>query len=124
MRAAALATIFLRCGLELDFNTMKRFKYPATRLALVPGITEALYDAGLGVAMFNMPFLLALTMGFILKAVGPGLVVPAMFRLQKTRLGTDQGIPATVVIAASFDDIIAITGYSIFSSSRHYFRWQ
>jgi Kef-type K+ transport system membrane component KefB len=116
MRAAALATIFLRCGLELDFNTMRRFKYPATRLALVPGITEALYDAGLGVAMFNMPFLLALTMGFILKAVGPGLVVPAMFRLQKTRLGTDQGIPATVVIAASFDDIIAITGYSIFSS--------
>ena len=26
------------------------------------------------------------------------------------------GIPSTVVIAASFDDVIAITGYSIFSS--------
>lgn len=92
MRAAALATIFLRCGLELDFNvccivvddcwvlrqgadlnwwwwvrldfqtthrqgpgfhartsalqTMKRFKYPAMRLALVPGMCEALFDAG------------------------------------------------------------------------------
>ena len=115
-----------------------------------------------------MPVLLAFTMGFILKAVGPGLVVPAMFQLQKIGLGRDQGgwagraggragwdgwdgwecegqdggsggqrgrgcsscttsstaapppppagIPSTVVIAASFDDIIAITGYSIFSS--------
>ncbi|PSC74772.1 mitochondrial sodium hydrogen exchanger 9B2-like [Micractinium conductrix] len=116
MRAGALATIFLRCGLELDFGTMKRFKYPAMRLALLPGLAEAFYDGGLAVAIFNMPVLLAFTMGFILKAVGPGLVVPAMFQLQKTGLGRDQGIPSTVVIAASFDDVIAITGYSIFSS--------
>jgi hypothetical protein len=77
---------------------------------------EAFYDGGLAVAIFSMPVLLAFTMGFILKAVGPGLVVPAMFQLQKTGLGRDQGIPSTVVIAASFDDIVAITGYSIFSS--------
>ncbi|KAL4424127.1 hypothetical protein ABPG75_001428 [Micractinium tetrahymenae] len=116
MRAGALATIFLRCGLELDFGTMRRFKYPAMRLALLPGLAEAFYDGGIAVAIFDMPVLLAFTMGFILKAVGPGLVVPAMFQLQKTGLGRDQGIPSTVVIAASFDDIIAITGYSIFSS--------
>lgn len=116
MRAAALATIFLRCGLELDFGTMRKYKYPAMRLALIPGIIEALYDAGLGVALFNMDYTLGLCMGFILKAVGPGLVVPAMFRLQKNQVGTDQGIPSTVVIAASFDDIVAITGYAIFST--------
>jgi solute carrier family 9B (sodium/hydrogen exchanger), member 1/2 len=116
MRAAALATIFLRCGLELDFGTMRRFKYPALRLALVPGLVEALFDAGLGTALFDMPFTLSLCMGFILKAVGPGLVVPAMFRLQRSNLGTDEGIPSTVVIAASFDDVIAITGYAIFST--------
>jgi len=116
MRAAALATIFLRCGLELDFGTMRKFKYPALRLALIPGILEALYDAGLAVALFGMDYILGLTMGFILKAVGPGLVVPAMFRLQKNRIGLDQGIPSTVVIAASFDDIVAITGYAIFST--------
>ena len=52
-----------------------------------------------------MQVLLAFSMGFILKAVGPGLVVPAMFRLQKTGLGKDQGIPSSIVIAASFDDI-------------------
>lgn len=116
MRAGALATIFLRCGLELDVGTMRKYKYPAMRLALLPGLAEALFDAGLGVALFKMDYLLGLTMGFILKAVGPGLVVPAMFRLQKAGLGTENGIPATVVISASFDDCVAITGYAIFST--------
>lgn len=164
MRAAALATIFLRCGLELEFKvifllvppgstpvvqlwierrlnqqqvppaakkvgvvhccllyccaaavqTMSLYKWPAMRLAFLPGIAEALFDAGIAVAVFGMPFTLALSLGFILKAVGPGLVVPAMFQLQKQGLGSAKGIPSTVVIAASFDDIIAITGFSIF----------
>eukprot|EP00882_Tetradesmus_deserticola_P027254 GHRQ01030140.1.p2 GENE.GHRQ01030140.1~~GHRQ01030140.1.p2 ORF type:complete len:193 (+),score=80.15 GHRQ01030140.1:208-786(+) len=114
MRAAALATIFLRCGLELEFKTMSLYKWPALRLAFLPGIAEALFDAGVAVGVFGMPFPLALSLGFILKAVGPGLVVPAMFQLQKQGLGANKGIPSTVVIAASFDDIIAITGFSIF----------
>lgn len=97
-------------------QTMRLYKWPATRLAFVPGIIEALYDAGLAVAVFGMPFTLALSLGFILKAVGPGLVVPAMFQLQKAGWGAVKGIPSTVVIAASFDDIIAITGFSIFSN--------
>jgi NhaP-type Na+/H+ or K+/H+ antiporter len=114
MRAAALATIFLRCGLELEFATMRMYKWPALRLALVPGLAEALFDAGLAVAIFGMPPTLALALGFILKAVGPGLVVPAMFQLQSLGLGADKGIPSTIVIAASFDDVVAITGFSIF----------
>lgn len=28
-------------SLELDFGTMRRFKYPATRLALLPGLVRA-----------------------------------------------------------------------------------
>lgn len=95
-------------------QTMALYKWPALRLAFLPGIAEALFDAGIATAVFGMPFTLALSLGFILKAVGPGLVVPAMFQLQKLGLGAAKGIPSTVVIAASFDDIIAITGFSIF----------
>ncbi|KAK2076722.1 hypothetical protein QBZ16_005482 [Prototheca wickerhamii] len=94
MRAAALGTIFLRCGLELDINTMKRYKMPAIRLALIPGLVEAFYDGGIATApgLFGMPVLLGFSMGFILKAVGPGLVVPAMFKLQKLGYGRDQAM--------------------------------
>ena len=107
--------------------------------------------------------LFAFAMGFILKAVGPALVMQLMFELQSKRLGTDRSeltphynksfahsaddivtlvciyvriasvpdragmascadrlpqlamnsaadLPATVVAASSFDDMIAITG--------------
>jgi hypothetical protein len=79
---------------------MNMYKWPALRLAFVPGIIEALFDAGLGVALFGMPFTLALSMGFILKAVGPGLVVPAMFILQKEGWGADKGAAAAAAAAA------------------------
>ena len=73
---------------------MNIYKWPALRLAFVPGLIEGLFDAGMGVALFGMPFTLALSMGFILKAVGPGLVVPAMFALQKEGWGAIQGAAA------------------------------
>ncbi len=93
---------------------MALYKWPALRLAFLPGLAEAIFDAGIATVVFRMPFTLAMALGFILKAVGPGLVVPAMFQLQKQGLGAAKGIPSTVVIAASFDDIVAITGFSIF----------
>lgn len=64
----------------------------------LPRVTPSLNPPGVkhaAPALFGMPILLGFTMGFILKAVGPGLVVPAMFKLQKTGLGKDQGIPPT-----------------------------
>jgi NhaP-type Na+/H+ or K+/H+ antiporter len=117
---AAFATDIALCALlpvpaaPAVLQTMSLYKWPALRLAFLPGVCEALFDAGVATAVFGMPFPLALSLGFILKAVGPGLVVPAMFQLQKDGLGANKGIPSTVVIAASFDDIIAITGFSIF----------
>ena len=34
---------------------MKRFRQPAIRMALIPGLVEAFFDGGLGVALFGMP---------------------------------------------------------------------
>eukprot|EP00884_Botryococcus_braunii_P007770 jgi/Botrbrau1/16995/Bobra.49_2s0054.1 len=61
-----------------------------------------------------MPWLLGYALGFILTAVGPAIVIQLMFDLQKEGWGVHQGIPATVVAAASFDDVLAITFYTIF----------
>lgn len=62
------------------------------------------------VLMFSMPFGLALTLGFILAAVSPAIVVSGMFELQTAGYGVKKGIPSIVVAAASFDDVVAITG--------------
>lgn len=86
----------------------------AVRLTLCPGIAEALAVGGIAVLIFSMPFGLALTLGFILAAVSPAIVVSGMFELQTAGFGVKKGIPSIVVAAASFDDVVAITGMSIY----------
>lgn len=75
----------------------------AIRLLLIPGICEAFFDGGLAHLFFGMPVTFGFALGFILKAVGPALVIQCMFELQQKRLGAEKAIPATVVAAASFD---------------------
>ena len=58
-----------------------------------------------------------MSLGFILGAVSPAVVVLGMFELQSMGYGVAKGIPSLVVAAASFDDVVAITGYTIFKSS-------
>lgn len=81
----------------------KRVGPAAVRLLLIPGIVEAFFDGGLAIALFGMPVTFAFALGFILKAVGPALVIQCMFEVQQRRLGLEKAIPATVVAAASFD---------------------
>ena len=69
----------------------KRVGWAATRLLLVPGICEAFFDGGLAIAIFGMPATFAFALGFILKAVGPALVIQCMFDVQQKRLGTAKG---------------------------------
>ena len=52
-------------------QVFRRVGTVAVRLLLVPGIVEALVAGGVAHGIFNMPILLAFTLGFILKAVGP-----------------------------------------------------
>jgi hypothetical protein len=41
-----MCCLALSCD-ALCLQTMKRFKGPATRLALIPGLAEAFYDGGI-----------------------------------------------------------------------------
>merc|ERR1719454_2152078 len=63
--------------------------------------------------IFQMPLALAFSLGFILGAVSPAVVVGGMFDLQRRNFGVRKGIPSLVVAAASFDDVVAISGFSL-----------
>jgi len=69
--------------------------------------------AGFCTFIFGMTFMLGLSLGFILAAVSPAVVVGAMFELKKKGYGVKQNIPTLVVAAASMDDVVAISGFSI-----------
>uniref|UniRef100_A0A0G4HC41 Cation/H+ exchanger transmembrane domain-containing protein n=1 Tax=Chromera velia CCMP2878 TaxID=1169474 RepID=A0A0G4HC41_9ALVE len=115
IRIASLCIILTRSGLELDIGAFKKIGWIAARLTACPGVAEAI---GIGLLasldfFFGMPVWLGLSLGFILGAVSPAVVVGGMFELQKQGYGVEKGIPSLVVAAASFDDVLAITGYSV-----------
>lgn len=79
------------CHLHLGAPCLQIFKrvgWVASRLLLVPGVIEAFFDGGLIIKIFGMPATFAFAVGFILKAVGPALVIQCMFEVQQRRLGT------------------------------------
>jgi len=113
IRAFGLCVILMRSGLELDVTAIKRIGMVALRLTCMPGICEALAVSGAAMWIFGMPFPLALSCGFVLAAVSPAVVVVGMFNLQQRGFGVSKGIPSLVVAAASFDDVVAISGFSM-----------
>jgi solute carrier family 9B (sodium/hydrogen exchanger), member 1/2 len=82
------------------------------RLTACPGLVEAVVVGVAAMLLFKMPLALGLTLGFILAAVSPAIVVGGMFDLQTRGYGVKRGIPSIIVAAASFDDVLAITGAS------------
>ena len=55
---------------------------------------QAIVAGAVACAVFGMPILLAFTLGFILKAVGPAIVIQLMFDLQRKGRGVDKGAPS------------------------------
>lgn len=114
IRASGLAIILLKSGFELDLTALRREGAVALRLTCLPGMAEAMATGLASTLIFGMPPTLGFSLGFIIGAVSPAAVVVGMLELQKRGYGVAKGIPSLVVAAASFDDVIAISGFSIF----------
>lgn len=113
IRALGLGTIMTRSGLELDVDAIRRAGRVAAQLTVLPGVSEALAVGVVARWVFDLPFVLALSLGFILAAVSPAVVVVGMFDLQQRGYGRAKGIPSLVVAAASMDDVVAMLGFSV-----------
>eukprot|EP00746_Dinoflagellata_sp_MGD_P153051 gnl/MRDRNA2_/MRDRNA2_84032_c0_seq1.p1 gnl/MRDRNA2_/MRDRNA2_84032_c0~~gnl/MRDRNA2_/MRDRNA2_84032_c0_seq1.p1 ORF type:complete len:545 (+),score=90.09 gnl/MRDRNA2_/MRDRNA2_84032_c0_seq1:178-1812(+) len=113
IRSFGLMNILMRGGLEMDFVAVRRLGFAVMRLTVCPGVSEAFTVALVSMVIFGMPFPLGLSLGFILGAVSPAVVVGGMFDLQHRHYGVEKGVPSLVVAAASFDDVVAISGFSL-----------
>ena len=134
-------------------KSIHRLGWVTIRLTALPGIVEAFTVSAAAVGIFEMSFSMGLSLGFILAAVSPAVVVVGMFGeyriimknlfyflhyadLQRRGYGIEKGmmdllnvlilyllllnlmifekgIPSLVVAAASFDDVVAISGFSL-----------
>ncbi|KAK1889789.1 Sodium/hydrogen exchanger 9B2 [Dissostichus eleginoides] len=112
LRNIALAVILTRAGLGLDPSALSRLKAVCVRLAVGPCVVEASVVAVVSHFLLGLPWVWGFILGFVLAAVSPAVVVPSMLLLQKEGLGVEKGIPTLLMAAGSFDDILAITGFS------------
>ncbi|XP_045075032.1 sodium/hydrogen exchanger 9B2-like, partial [Coregonus clupeaformis] len=112
LRNIALAIILTRAGLGLDPSALRRLKAVCVRLAVGPCTVEASTVAVMSHFLMGLPWVWGFILGFVLSAVSPAVVVPSMLLLQKDGYGVEKGIPTLLMAAGSFDDILAITGFS------------
>ncbi|XP_042256686.1 sodium/hydrogen exchanger 9B2-like [Thunnus maccoyii] len=115
LKDIAMAIILTRAGLGLDPSALRRLKAVCARVSIGPCLAEACTDAVVSHFLLGLPWIWAFILGFILAAVSPAVVVPSMLLLQKEGYGVDKkkGIPTLLMAAGSFDDILAITGFSV-----------
>uniref|UniRef100_A0A3B4AEZ2 Cation/H+ exchanger transmembrane domain-containing protein n=1 Tax=Periophthalmus magnuspinnatus TaxID=409849 RepID=A0A3B4AEZ2_9GOBI len=112
LRNIALAVILARAGLGLDPSALKKLKSVCLRVSVGPCTIEACTIALVSHFLMGLPWVWGFILGFVLGAVSPAVVVPSMLLLQKEGYGVEQGIPTLLMAAGSFDDILAITGFT------------
>ena len=83
------------------------------RLAFTPCLVETAVVAVASHLLLDFPWMWGFMLGFVLAAVSPAVVVPCLLSLQERGYGVDKGIPTLVIAAASVDDVLAISGFTI-----------
>ena len=112
IRIVCLVVILTRGGMELSF---KGKGLTVFLLTFIPQLTEAWTVALTAYGLYDLPIYLCFSLGFVIGAVSPAVLVPSWMYLQENGYGIDKDIPTTLIAAASFDDIVAITLFIVFT---------
>jgi len=113
LRSVALSIILVKAGLDLDPSVLNKMKSVCTRLTIVPCLVETASCAVAAHFLLDFPWLWGFLLGFVLGAVTPAVIVPSLLKLQSDGYGVNEGIPSLVIAASSFDDVVAISGFSV-----------
>jgi solute carrier family 9B (sodium/hydrogen exchanger), member 1/2 len=114
VRMLALVVILLRAGLGLEKDVLQKVGPQAIKMSAIPCLLEGFAAMLAAHTLLGLPLIEAGMLGFILAAVSPAVVVPAMLSLKERGLGMDKGVPVIVLAGASVDDVFAITLFTAF----------
>lgn len=114
LRKIALIVILLRAGLGIKKEDIKMVGKPAIKLSFIPGLLEGFTITLLSMQLFDFTFIQGGILGFIIAAVSPAVIVPAMLDLMDRGIGNEKNIPTLILAGASIDDVFAITIFSAF----------
>ncbi|MCK5812407.1 MAG: cation:proton antiporter [Clostridiales bacterium] len=113
-RKIALIVILLRAGIGLNKETLKKVGKSAILLSIIPCLLEGSAIILMAIWLFDFSFIEGGLLGFIIAAVSPAVVVPAMLDFKDRGIGDKKGITTLILAGSSVDDIFAITIFSGF----------
>lgn len=113
-RKVALIVILLRAGLGISRSDLNQIGGTALAMSVVPGIFEGLSVMLCAHLLFGWSWVEGGMLGFVLAAVSPAVIVPAMLRLQAEGYGAKHRVPTILLASAAVDDVVAITLFSVF----------
>jgi NhaP-type Na+/H+ or K+/H+ antiporter len=111
LKSFALIVILLRAGLGIRRSVLQRVGITALLISFVPCVFEGFALMVLTRYLLNFSWPVAGMTGFMLAAVSPAVIVPAMLDLIKRE---KSDVPTIVLAGASIDDVIAITLFYAF----------
>ncbi|HOT28521.1 MAG TPA: cation:proton antiporter [Candidatus Ozemobacteraceae bacterium] len=116
LRLIALVVILLRAGFSIHLQTLRTFGIRLLLLAIIPSLFEALTIASLAHTVFSFSWNSSFTLGFILPAVSPAVIIPFMLQCIEEKRGLEKHIPHLILTAASLDNILNILICNVFIS--------
>lgn len=114
VRKLALGCILARAGLATDVADAWANRAKVAKLSCV-GLIEMLVVAGVFVGLCALDVATAFAGGFLMCGISLAVVIPPVAEFGRRGLGVDQGVPALIISASSFDGVIAIVGFGICS---------
>lgn len=113
IRLIALIIILLRAGFGIRKDVLMNYRMLSIMMGSVPAILEGLCITLASMVILDFNVAQGGMLGFVLAAVSPAVIVPAMLKLND--LGYHK-VPTVILAGASLDDVFAITIFSTFSS--------
>jgi len=110
----ALIVVLIKAGFSIQKSVLIKVGAPAIKLGILPSLAEGFSVTLIAMLIFKLDFVIAGTLGFIIAAVSPAVVIPSMVKFQEQGYGTKEGIPTMILASASLDDIVALTMFSFF----------
>jgi NhaP-type Na+/H+ or K+/H+ antiporter len=114
IRTAALIIIMLRAGLGLERKTVNSAGLTLLKLGTIPAIFETLVIAISAQYLLDWSWFESITLGIVIAAVSPAIVVPRMLELNKRVSGSS--VPVILLAGATIDNIFVLTMFGIVMS--------
>ncbi|MGL5056466.1 MAG: cation:proton antiporter [Fusobacteriaceae bacterium] len=114
LKDIALIIVLFIGGLGIGADQIKKIGRPAVFLSVIPATLEGFTIAYLSTLFLGFTFIQGAILGFIIAAVSPAVLIPAMVSLIEKKIGQKKSIPQMLLVGASADDTIAITLFTTF----------